>query len=269
VKVVVVVQARMGSTRLPGKVLLPLAGRPLLDRMLERVRAAQVPFELCVATTEAPEDEPIARLCAQLGVNFFRGHPSDLLDRHVRAARWLGADAVAKIPSDCPLIDPAAIELVLRQFAAGAGELDFATNLYPPTWPDGNDVEVATLAALEAAHAEAQRPFEREHTTPFIWERPERFRILNVRWPTGLDYSSTHRFTIDYPGDYALISAVYAALLRPGQIFSLDEVLELLRQRPEILANNASFAGQSWHARHAHELRTLVMDNGKLRWVAS
>jgi spore coat polysaccharide biosynthesis protein SpsF len=269
VKTLVVVQARMGSTRLPGKVLLPLAGRPLLERMLERVRAARVPFELCVATTEAPEDEPIASLCARLGVHCFRGHPTDLLDRHVRAARWLGADAVAKIPSDCPLIDPLAIEHVLREFQAGAGALDFVTNLYPPTWPDGNDVEVATLAALEAAHAEAERPFEREHTTPFIWERPERFRIRNVRWPTGLDYSHTHRLTIDYPADYALIAAVYAVLQRPERIFGLDEVLELLAQRPEILAHNTSLSGQSWHMRHAHELRSLVVEDNKVRWVAS
>ena len=269
-KKLVVVQARMGSTRLPGKVLLPLAGRPLLERMLERVRAARQRFELCVATTTAAEDAPIAELCERLGMHVFRGHPSDLLDRHLEAGRAAAADVIVKIPSDCPLIDPGVIDRVLGAFdAAEPGSVDFVTNLNPPTWPDGNDVELMTREVLELAHRDATRTLEREHTTPFIWERPERFRILNVRWEAGLDYSQSHRFTIDYPGDYAFIAAVYEALHRPGQVFSLEQILELLDARPELMALNASFAGTSWHHEHASELRTVRFDGARARWLGA
>lgn len=256
--VLLVVQARTGSTRLPGKVLLPLAGAPLLQRQIERLLAARERFELVVATTKEPADDPIAGLCASLGVRCFRGHPTDLLDRHYRAACAFGADAVAKVPSDCPLIDPGAVERVLRAFRARAPGCDYASNLHPASWPDGNDVEVLTFDALETAWREARAPFEREHTTPFVWERPERFRLVSVYWETGFDLSLTHRLTLDYPDDYALVAAVYAELWRPGrEIFGLAEVLRLLARRPEIFARNAHLAGVNWYRHHLHELRTV------------
>src|SRR5262249_44815148 len=149
-RLVVVIQARTGSTRLPGKILLSAAGAPLLTRMVERVRAAASleAAEIIVATTTDAADDPVAHLGAQIGVRVFRGHPTDLLDRHVSAARAMGADVVAKIPSDCPLIDPAAIDRVVEAFRKTPG-LDYVSNLHPATWPDGHDVEIMTLAALE------------------------------------------------------------------------------------------------------------------------
>ena len=240
----VVVQARTGSTRLPGKVLLPLAGRTVLERQLERIQAAPAFFELVVATTTLPADDAIVALCRRAGVRWFRVHPTDLLDRHVRAARAAGADVVVKIPSDCPLIDPAAIARVL----GAHGPEDYTSNLHPPTWPDGNDVEVMTRAALEQAWLEADRGHEREHTTPFLWSRPDRFRVGNVRWETGRDLSRSHRFTLDHVEDYHLVSAIHDAL-GPG-IFPLAAILELLEARPELLALNARFAGQTWMDAH-------------------
>lgn len=127
---VVIIQARMGSTRLPGEVLLPLAGAPLLERMVERLRAARTRFELVVATTESPDDEPIIAACRRMDVRGFRGHPTDLLDRHSRAARIFRARAIAKIPSDCPLIDPGVVDRVLTSFLAAAGQLDSVSNLH-------------------------------------------------------------------------------------------------------------------------------------------
>ena len=206
-RLLVVLQARMGSTRLPGKILLPLAGAPLLARMIERVRAAQTPFELAVATTWQEEDEPVRALCRELSVACVSGHPTDLLDRHRQAALELGAEVVVKIPSDCPLIDPGVIDRVLDFYIENAGRYDYVSNLHPASFPDGNDVEVLPLAVVETAWREAARPFEREHTTPFVWERPERFRLGNVRCESGRDLAKTHRFTIDYPADYDFISA--------------------------------------------------------------
>lgn len=248
-KLLVVIQARVGSSRLPGKVLLPLAQRPLLERLVERVRAAQTSFDLCVATTPLAEDDAIVALCRRMDVACFRGHPRDLLDRHWAAGRAHRADAIVKIPSDCPLIDPGAIDRVLSTYLATEGRYDLVTNLNPPTWPDGNDVEVVPLATLETAFVEAVKPYEREHTTPFIWERPERFSIRNVTWETGRDYSSTHRFTIDYPEDYAFIAAVYGALGGGDEIFGLSAILELLEREPKLRALNARFLGTSWQTR--------------------
>jgi len=257
-RTLVVVQARTGSTRLPGKVLLPLAGAPLLQRMLERVRAARTPFDLAVATTDEAADEPIRALCREIGVACVNGDPTDLLDRHYQAALELGADVVVKIPSDCPLIDPGAIDRVLGFYLANADRYDFVSNLHPGTWPDGNDVEVVPLPVLAAAWREAERPFEREHTTPFLWERPERFRLANVAWEAGRDLSRTHRFTIDYPEDYDFVAAVYAALWRPDRpVFSLDEILELLARRPDLQARNACYAGVNWYRHHLDELQTV------------
>ena len=132
------------------------------------------------------------------------------------------------------------------------------SNLHPPSWPDGNDVEVMTFAALEQAYRSASARHEREHTTPFLWDRPERFRVGNVAWETGLDLSMTHRFTLDYPDDYAFVAAVYEALWRTDRpVFSLADILALLEERPELRETNARYAGVNWYRHHLAELRTV------------
>ena len=257
-RMVVVVQARTGSTRLPNKIMMPLAGKPLLQRMLERVAAARTPFEIVVATTTDPSDEPVRMLCRDLGYACSSGHPTDLLDRHYRAAQQHGAEIVVKIPSDCPLIDPAVIDRVLQFYLAHRNEYDYVSNLHPATYPDGNDVEVMPFEVLATAWREATKDFEREHTTPFIWERPERFRIGNVEWETGLNYSMTHRWTIDYPEDYEFIKRVYDELWNErSPIFSLHDILKLLDEKPALAAINARYAGVNWYRHHAGELKTV------------
>jgi spore coat polysaccharide biosynthesis protein SpsF len=246
--IVVVVQARTGSTRLPRKVLMPLAGRPLLQRMLERVLAAKTPSAIVVATTHDCADAAIEAIAQEAGAECFRGHPTDLLDRHYRAGLAFGADVVVKIPSDCPLIDPLVIDRVIGYYIAHADNADFVSNLQPGTYPDGNDVEVIPLDVLATAWREAVEDHEREHTTPFIWERPDRFRLHHVAWETGLDYSSTHRWTIDYPEDYRFLAAVYDALWTEARpVFSLQDVLALLDAHPDIAALNACHAGKAWY----------------------
>jgi spore coat polysaccharide biosynthesis protein SpsF len=255
VTTLVVIQARTGSTRLPGKVLLDAAGAPLLVRMVERVRAARSRFALLVATTTDPADDPIADLCARAQIELFRGHPTDLLDRHVRAARLFQADRVVKIPSDCPLIDPEAIDLVLAAFHPG---LDYCSNLHPQSWPDGNDVEVVSREALELAFREATRPHQREHTTPFLWDQPERFRLANVVRPDAPDLSRSHRLVLDYAEDYQLIREIYRRLWRSeSKVFSLDEQLALLEAEPALRALNARWCGVNWYRHHLGELRTV------------
>jgi spore coat polysaccharide biosynthesis protein SpsF len=260
VRVVAVVQARTGSSRLPNKVLLPLGGRPLLLRMLDRVRAAKLVDEVVLATTRLDADEPLRALAREAGVHFVAGDPYDLLDRHLEAAQSSRADVVVKIPSDCPLIDPRVVDAVVGFFRRHGGQHDFVTNLLPPTWPDGNDVEVMRRDALELAWREADRPFQREHTTPFIWDQPERFRIANVTaasWARP-ELPATHRLTIDYPEDYRLICAVFEALHVEGAApFSVEAIVSFLDAHPEVRALNARYGGSSWMDKHRGELRTL------------
>ncbi len=265
VRVVTVVQARASSTRLPGKVLRPVLGRPVLLHQLDRMKRADLVGEIVVATTHRPDDDTIADLCQSEGFTVVRGSEHDLLDRHVAAARVTDAEAVVKVPSDCPLIDPRVIDLVIATFLDG--EWDYMSNLHPPTWPDGNDVEVITRDALVAADRGARQPFEREHTTPFIWDHPDRFRIGNVAWPSGRDFSMTHRWTLDYPADLDFISGVYEALTPPHQQtpeFSTEDVLSLLDRRPDLHARNAHLAGVNWYRHHLDELSTVHSEQTRL-----
>ena len=259
--ILVVVQARMTSTRLPGKVLLPLGGKPLLLRMVERLQLAQTPFQTVVSITTDPADDVLHDLCRAEGIACFRGHATDLLDRHYRAGLAAGARVVVKIPSDCPLIDPAAIDRVLGLFLSQPGQFDYVSNLHPATWPDGNDVEVMTMAALETAWQRATRPHEREHTTPYFWDTaPHQFRLGNVRWETGLDYAMTHRLTIDYPADYDLIKAVFETLYPQKADFNLTDILNLLDSEPTVFNMNQAYAGVNWYRHHLDELNTVGPD---------
>jgi spore coat polysaccharide biosynthesis protein SpsF len=264
VRVVAVVQARSGSTRLPGKVLMPAGetgGPSLLEKMVERVRWARQLDEVVVATTTDAGDEGIRAICAARGWACYSGHPTDLLDRHFAAGARHRAEVVVKIPSDCPLIDPRIIDRVVAVFRQADWHYDYVSNLHPASYPDGCDVEVVSFAALETAWREAQRPLEREHTTPYFWDQPGRFRVGNVRWETGQDLSMSHRLTIDYPEDYQLVRAVFAELEgdRPDGAppFSLPDILALFARRPDIFALNRHLAGVNWYRHHLDELRTV------------
>ena len=256
-RIVTIIQTRRESTRLPDKVLMPLSGKPLFVRQVERVQAASLAGEVVVATTPSPADDLVVDICRQEGIACFRGHAADLLDRHFRAACHYEADIVLKIPSDCPLIDPVIIDRVIDLYLSNDGAYDYVSNLHPATWPDGNDVEIMPLAVLQEAHAHASRLLEREHTTPYIWERPDRFRIGNLVMEGGKDYSMTHRFTIDYEADYQFIRAVYEELYPSNPLFGVRDILELLERRPDIYLINASLAGVNWYRHHLDELKTV------------
>jgi len=254
---VTVVQARLGSSRLPGKVLLEVLGKPLLAWQMERVLRAQLVGRVVVATTSDSHDDPIARLAERKGWALYRGHPTDLLDRHLQAARAYNAEFVVKIPSDCPLIDPTVIDAVLGAYFAGGATFDYFSNLHPPTHPDGNDVEIMRLASLVRAWREAPAGMAREHCTPFLWDNPERFVVGNFRWETGLDYSASHRFVLDYPEDYEFISQVITRLAPRSPHFGLGEILKLLAENPALMDINAKHLGVNWYRNHLGELRTV------------
>jgi spore coat polysaccharide biosynthesis protein SpsF len=262
-KIVTVIQARMGSTRLPGKVLLPLADKPLILRMYERVASAKYAGKIVIAITKDEIDNPLYKLCKQNNLNVFRGNTLDLLDRHYKAAKENNAEVVIKIPSDCPLIDPEIIDRVILYYINNQEKFDFVSNLHPPTYPDGNDIEIMSFKTLENAWINAKRDFEREHTTPYIWENPANFRIGNIVWETGLDYSMTHRFTIDYNEDYVFIKRVYDELYQLNNQFCLSDILELIKQKPEIKKINEIYAGVNWYRNHLKDLKTISSEQTK------
>jgi spore coat polysaccharide biosynthesis protein SpsF len=262
--IVTIIQARRSSTRLPDKVMMPLAGKPLLLRMVERVQYSQLKGTVVVATTNEPSDDVIEELCRKNSIAVFRGSINDLLDRHYLAAKQFGADVVLKIPSDVPLIDPEIIDRVISFFLDNKNKFDYVSNLHPPTYPDGNDVEVMTFAALKNAYKNAIKDFEREHTTPYFWENPDKFKIGNVEWESGKDFSMTHRFTIDYKEDYDFIKQVYDELYSTNPCFGLNDILNLLKKTPAILFINSKYAGVNWYRNHLDELKTITPEQTKI-----
>lgn len=227
-KTIIIVQARMSSTRLPGKVLLPLDGAPMLTRLVERLCRVQQADGIVIATTTNPPDDAIARLCDFLALPCHRGSEQDVLSRYAEAAAIHGAESVVRVTSDCPLLDPALIDCVIERFEEGG--LDYVSNMHPPTWPYGMAVEVFGAESLAQADAEAATPEEREHVTPFFYWRPQRFRLANVAQTPDLSH---HRWTVDTPEDYELVRLIFNTLHPRQPLFDQDDVLALLREHPD------------------------------------
>ena len=253
--IVVCVQARTGSSRLPGKVLKEVLDKPILVHQIDRIKRAKLPDNVVVITTTLSTDDAIDTLCKKYSVPCFRGSELDLLDRHYQAAKIFGADFVVKIGSDCPLTDPAVIDEVLGLWTDDPHTYDYVSNYHPPTFPDGLDVEGCTFGVMEVAWREAKKPHEREHTFPFIWDQPNRFRIGNVENPRG-NMFMTHRWTLDYPEDWEFISRVYEELQGKPH-FGTDDILRLLKDKPEIAKINERYNGVNWYRSSAAELKTV------------
>jgi spore coat polysaccharide biosynthesis protein SpsF len=232
-KVVALVQARMGSTRLPGKVLMDLGGETVLGRVLNRLRRTHLIQEIVVATTTSVPDVAIAQECVRLGIPFFRGSECDVLDRYYRAARECQAKAVVRITADCPLIDPELVDDTVRSFLQQ--HADYASNVAPRTYPRGLDTEIFSATALERAWREARSSYEREHVTPYIYEHPQRFKLIAVRGQT--DYSC-HRWTLDAPEDLQLLRAIYSRFDNQDD-FGWRDVIALMKREPQLSELNS------------------------------
>lgn len=234
-RVVVIVQARMGSTRLPGKVLMDLEGRPMLERQLERLARARTPDAIVVATTTDARDQPIVDLAGRLDVPVTRGSEEDVLDRYARAARAHNARLVVRVTADCPLIDPSVLDRCVHTLVDDPS-LDYVSNTLERTFPRGLDVEVLTRDALETAALHATDPADREHVTRFIWRQLDRFRLGSVK--DSADHSHL-RWTVDTPDDLSVIRAVYRDLLPRTPQFDYQDVLAHAEAFPHVHALNA------------------------------
>lgn len=230
-RVVAAIQARMGSTRLPGKVLRTIAGRPVIERIAERLTRCRELDGIVVATSEEGRDDAVAALAARLGLPCVRGSEADLIQRLGRAVTETKADALVRITADCPLVDPHLVDRIVAVWRGSGGTLDYVSNVFPPTYPDGLDVELLSRGVFERLHREVTEPRFRESLTVYIWEHASQFRIANVEHDQNL---RGLRWTLDYPDDLAFVEAVYGELGAVEGGFAMPDVLALLARRPEI-----------------------------------
>jgi spore coat polysaccharide biosynthesis protein SpsF (cytidylyltransferase family) len=233
-KTVAIIQARMASTRLPGKALAKIAGQPMLYHVIQRTQQTKNLDLVVVATSTNQADDAIAQFCQTASLPCFRGSENDVLDRYYQAAHHFKADIIVRLTADCPLLEPEIIAKVVQAFQVGT--FDYVSNTLQCTYPDGLDTEVFSLTALTQAWQEALLNSEREHVTPYIWKNPTKFRLSNVVGERDL---SALRWTVDEPQDLAFVRAVYEHL--GPDAFGMAAILNLLETHPHLSETNATF----------------------------
>lgn len=229
-KTVIIVQARMTSTRLPGKVLKLVDAKPLLAYLIERLRRVKLADDIVIATTGNSTDDVIVKFCECAKVNYFRGSENDVLSRYYQAAMKYNADVVVRITSDCPVIDPQVVDQVIGMFKSAYPRLSYVSNIGERTFPRGMDTEVFTAKALEEAYREATEKPDREHVTPFIRRHTERYHSDNLRYKED---QSIHRWTVDTSEDFQLIEKIISSLYPNNPEFALEDCLRLLEKNPQ------------------------------------
>lgn len=232
----IIVQARMTSTRLPGKVLKTVMGKPLLEYQIERLRRVKSADEIIIATTTNDTDLPLVQLCECLRIPYFRGSEEDVLSRYYGAASEHNLDIIVRVTSDCPLIDPLVIDKVIGFYLEHRSRYDYISNSLKRSYPRGMDTEVFSFVVLEEAYLEAQAQPAREHVTPFLYQHPERYRLGNVALEKD---ESVQRWTVDTREDFELIRRILEALYPVNPEFTLEDILALLLKYPEWLGINA------------------------------
>jgi len=249
-RIVAIIQARMGSTRLPGKVLKPILGRPMLFYLVDRIRRVKEIDEVVIATSEYKNNDVIRDFCKKNRIECFSGSENDVLDRFYKAAKRYKADVVLRFTADCPLLDPHVISSLLKVFLT-SNKYDYvslATGAVAATdkfsghrFPDGLDTEIFSFSVLETAWKEAKENMEREHVTPFIWKRPDRFRVWNHT--SSVDYSKM-RWTVDNQEDFDLVEAIYKEFYSKKPNFGMGDVLDFFKRNPELVKRNIHFIGK-------------------------
>jgi len=234
-KIVAIIQARMSSSRLPGKVMLPLAGKPAIQHVIERAKMISGIDELIISTSISDSDNTLTKFCASIDVPVFRGSEEDVLDRYYQTALHCGAELILRVTGDCPLLDPIESSKVLKKsIETGA---DYVSNIHPPMLPDGLDTEVIKKEALQKAWGLAKKKSEREHVTLFLYSNPNIFTLSSYTYKS--DYSR-YRLTLDEPSDYLLLQKIFAHLEKIHKFGYVNDILQILEKNPEIAIINNS-----------------------------
>ena len=234
-KIACIIEARFSSTRLPGKVLTPIRGEPMLSRLIERLRFARTIDEIVVATTTNASDDEVVIVAQRSGASTFRGSENDVLDRVVGAAQSCKADIIVEITGDCPLIDPGLIDKVVGDFLVGGA--DFVSNILPHTTPRGTDVRVFRAKDLAEINARSSDPADHEHVSLHFWEHLDRYQCRNVEMDLP-EVVAELRWTVDTPEDLEFVRAIYDGLYDSNPAFSLVDVLDYLNANPQLLEIN-------------------------------
>lgn len=241
----IIVQARMGSSRLPGKVLKKVLDKPLLEYQIERLKQVKLANDIVVATTTNPLDDPIIELCSSLDIRSYRGSEHDVLKRYYEVGSLYKAEVVVRITADCPIIDPSIIDQVIREFYHAFDSCDYVSNTLKRTFPRGMDTEVFSFAALRNAHHKAIDGADREHVTPFIYRNAQHVRC--VSYPEDLSF---HRWTVDTVVDFILIEKILTHLYPQKKNFTMEDCVKFLNNNPswkeinaKVEQNNPTYPG--------------------------
>ena len=253
-KIVCIVQARISSSRLPAKILLPGYDKPLLLHLIERLDKSKLINDVVIATSTNPLDDLIYDLCKLKKIKVFRGSLTNLLERYYKCAKKFNADHIVRITSDCPLIDPKIIDKMISKYLR-LNNIDFLSNTHPPTFPDGFDVEIFKFSALQKAFKNAKKNYEKEHVTPFIWDNPKNFELSNYKLKND-DLYEKYRLTLDYKEDFFVIWSIFNKLYKKKKFFELKHILDYLKKNPNILKNN-HFIKVNWYMNYHKSLKTI------------
>jgi spore coat polysaccharide biosynthesis protein SpsF len=236
-KVAAIVQARFGSTRLPGKILKEISNKPMLWHIVNRLFHSKLINQIIIATTTLPDDDQVQEFCETNNISFYRGSSDDVLTRYFETAKFATADVIVRITSDCPVIDPVIVDKMLEMYFEKnrSGKVDYLSNTLVRTYPRGLDTEIFSFDALERAHTEAAQQFEREHVTPYFYNHPEKFSIKNFM--NEKDFSF-HRWTVDTEEDFRLIEEIYKALYSKKELFLFEDILKLFEEQPHLININ-------------------------------
>jgi len=251
-KVTAIIQARLGSTRLPGKVLIEILDRPIIEHVVTRVQKAKNIERIILATTSRAEDGRLEELANGLGIQAYRGSEEDVLDRYYQAAKKFNVKHIARISADCPLIDPKVIDDVIRRYFEL--KVDYCSNTLNDTFPDGEDVEVFSLDALTNAWKNAHLSSEREHVTPYIKKNSSIFKLESFRYKIDL---SAKRWTLDRKEDLELIKGIFEALYPVNPNFGMDDILKFLQDNPHLESANKDIVRNEGYLRSLKEDRKI------------
>jgi spore coat polysaccharide biosynthesis protein SpsF len=254
-KIVGIIQARMGSTRLPGKVLADVHGKPMLRWLLDRIHSVRVIDEIVVATTLSSEDDRLVDWLSQNHVKYFRGSESDVLERFYECAKKHQADLVVRITADDPLKDPGIISQAIAMLVDNP-EVDYCSNSISPTYPEGLDIEIIRFSALEKSFQESEIASEREHVTPYIWKNPDLFKLAGLEFDRNLSH---WRWTVDKPDDLEFVRAVYQEFINQPLV-PFTEIISFLESNPKIIAINIVSA-----VRNEGYLKSLSLEKNELK----
>ena len=235
-KKLIIVQARMTSTRLPGKVMKVVCGKPLLEHLIDRLKRVKYADRIVIATTVNETDDIIVELCKKLDISYYRGSEEDVLGRYYETAVEYGGDIIIRITSDCPVIDPEVVDYLINFFTNNTEKYDYVSNTLERSYPKGMDAEVISFKTLKEAHFNAYEPYDREHVTPFIKKRPQQFRLYNILYKRDI---SNCRWTLDTPEDLELISKIFESLYYQNTFFSLKDMLDQMERTPKWETINA------------------------------